>query len=369
MKIAVIGTRGFPKIQGGVEKHCESLYSLLIENYQTLQLIIFRRRQYVSIDQTEYNKRIRFLDINVIRNQYIETIYHSFAAACICLFLRPDIVHIHNIGPALVLPLLKIAGLKTVVTYHSDNYNHDKWGPIAKSFLKLGERLAGLLADGVIVVSRKQKHLFAKNCNVDVIPNGIFVQRLSNATTYLERIGAEPYQYVLAVSRIVPEKGLDLLVKAFQAVRTPWKLIIAGDADHETIYSRKLKEQIDIDDNIIRAGYIIGDELNQVYSHAGLFVLPSYHEGLPIALLEAMSYGLSVLVSDIPANLEVNLPQERYFRCGDVQDLVEKMTTLMGRGVSEKEKEDLRSRILAQYNWETIAAQTVAVYSKVLNRE
>ena len=126
------------------------------------------------------------------------------------------------------------------------------------------------------------------------------------------------------MARFVPEKGLHDLIEAFRSLEGDYKLVIAGDADHETDYSRKLRQMAAEDDRIILTGYITGEPLNQVYTHACLFVLPSYHEGLPIALLEAMSYGLPVLVSDIPAHKEVELPAQRYFRCGDVDGLKEK---------------------------------------------
>jgi glycosyltransferase involved in cell wall biosynthesis len=158
----------------------------------------------------------------------------------------------------------------------------------------------------------------------------------------------------------VPEKGLHDLIDAFQRLDTDRHLVIAGDADHETGYSRQLKAQMAAVPQVVHTGYITGDPLNQVFSHAGLFVLPSYHEGLPIALLEAMSFGLPVLVSDIPANREVNLSKERYFRCGDVPDLAGKLAALMSRPLSDTDKQTLRRRIRNTYNWQTIAAQTLA---------
>ncbi len=142
--------------------------------------------------------------------------------------------------------------------------------------------------------------------------------------------------------------------------------MIAGDADHDSPYSRKLKESAKQDSRIILTGFITGEELNQVFSHAQLFVLPSYHEGLPIALLEAMSYTLPVLVSDIPANKEVALSHERFYKCGDVEELLEKMRVLLKKGLSESDEQDYRLQIVEKYNWLKIAEQTVKVYEKAL---
>ncbi len=172
--------------------------------------------------------------------------------------------------------------------------------------------------------------------------------------------------YIITVSRFVPQKGLHDLIEAFKILESNYRLVIARDADHETDYSRNLRQMAAEDDRIILTGYITGEPLNQVYSHSRLFVLPSYHEGLPIALLEAMSYGLPVLVSDISANKEVELPDERYFRCGNVTDLRKRMEVLLDKGLTEIEKRDLRLQIAEKYNWLKIAEQTIEVYKKAL---
>jgi glycosyltransferase involved in cell wall biosynthesis len=367
MKVVVIGTRGFPHIQGGVEKHCEALYPLIAE--KGWGVTVFRRRLYINQkNEQQVFRKVKFRDLWTVRNNNFEAIIHSLLASIICLCQRPDVVHIHNIGPSLVLPLLKLGGNKTVVTYHSPNYEHRKWSWFAKKMLKLGERFMATWADRVIFVSKAQEELV--DCkNKTYIPNGVAIPSPSFDSDFITQIGAEPGKYVLAVSRIVPEKGLDVLIKAFQRLEGDFQLVIAGDADHETEYSRRIKRMIKDDKRIIHAGYTTGEPLNQIYTHARLFVLPSYHEGLPIALLEAMSYGLPVLVSKIPANLEVGLPAERYFQCGNTSDLQKKMEMLLDKGLTETEQRDLRLRIAEKYNWLRIADQTIEVYKRALRNE
>jgi glycosyltransferase involved in cell wall biosynthesis len=259
-------------------------------------------------------------------------------------------------------------GLKVVVTNHGPDYDRQKWGRSAKLVLRAGEKMGGLYANEVIVISSVVANVVNKRCNREtyLINNGVSVPEKSKRTDFLTQLNLKPLDYALAVSRFVPEKGLHNLIDAFKLLRGDHKLVIAGDADHETDYSRKLKQMIAANPRIIHTGYITGEKLNQVFTHARLFVLPSFHEGLPIALLEAMGYGLPVLVSDIPANLEVDLPAERYFKCGNEDDLRGKMVSLLEAGLSEAERRDMRLRVAEKYNWLKIAEQTVEVYRKAL---
>ncbi len=156
------------------------------------------------------------------------------------------------------------------------------------------------------------------------------------------------------------------LIEAFLEVPGDMQLVIAGDADHPTEYSNTLKKRARCDKRIVLTGYLTGDPLHQLFSRADLFVLPSYHEGLPMALLEAMSYGLSVVVTDIPANREVGLAANRYFRPGDIESLREKLLEFFGHGITGEEQEHYRHKIAHEYDWSVIASQTLAVYEKAL---
>ncbi|RZB31508.1 MAG: hypothetical protein SRB2_04477 [Desulfobacteraceae bacterium Eth-SRB2] len=299
----------------------------------------------------------------------LEAIVHTFLAILKARLANPDIVHIHAVGPGLMAPFARLLGLKVVITNHGPDYDRQKWGKTAKAMLRLGEYCGGRFGNEVIVISQVISDIVQKRCNreTNLIYNGVTLPEKSESTSFLEEIGTVSGKYILAVFRFVPEKGLDMLIRAFQGIEGDYNLVIAGDADHETQYSRELKSLIDQDKRIIGTGYITGEPLNQVFSHARLFVLPSFHEGLPIALLEAMSYGLPVLVSDIPANLEVGLAPERYFRCGDETHLRTRMAALLKEELTEIEKRDTRLQITEKYNWLKIAEQTVAVYRKALN--
>jgi glycosyltransferase involved in cell wall biosynthesis len=365
MKVCVIGTRGFPYVQGGVERHCEILYPIIVRKGHSAY--VFRKRPYINKRNTsQIFQGVKFCDLWTTRRKSLETIIHSFLASLVCFYKRPDIVHIHNVGPSLVMPLLKLWRLNTVVTYHSANYEHSKWGCFAKKMLKLGEAFMIRWADKVVFVAKDRYD--STKCRKKIhIPNGVNIVQPTSSHDFLSKVGVFPGRYILAVGRFTPEKGLHDLIKAFKCMNSTYKLVIAGDADHETEYSKNLR-QMARDDRIILAGYITGEPLNQLYSHACLFVLPSYHEGMPIVLLEAMSYGLPVLVSDIPANKEIELPDERYFRCGDVDDLKDRMVVLLENSLSEKERQDIRKQIVEKYNWDKIAEQTIKVYEEVLNK-
>ncbi len=368
MKIFVTGTRGIPDIPGGVEKHCQELYPLIAAQGQ--EIFLATRKSYVNGNRQASWQGVQLVHTFAPHKKSLEAIVHTFLAIIKARLVNPDIVHIHAVGPGLMAPFARLLGLKVVVTNHGPDYDRRKWGKTARIMLRLGEYCGGRFGNEVIVISQVIADIVRERCSREsnLVYNGVPLAEKSKSASFLEEIGVAPGKYVLAVSRFVPEKGLDMLVRAFQGIKGDQKLLIAGDADHETEYSKKLKRLIAQNDRVVSTGYITGEPLNQVFSHARLFVLPSFHEGLPIALLEAMSYGLSVLVSDIPANLEVDLAPERYFRCGDETDLKIKMEALLKQDLTEREKRDMRLQIAEKYTWLKIAEQTVEVYRKAMKR-
>lgn len=365
MKIFVTGTRGIPDIPGGVEKHCQELFPRIAAKGH--EVLLCTRDSYVTKKIDEW-RGVKLINCFAPQKKSFEAIVHTFIALLTARWYSPDLVHIHAIGPSLLTPIARLMGLKVVITNHGPDYDRQKWGKVAKSVLRLGEKMGGLCANEVIVISTIIANIIHERCHREsnLIYNGVDLPEQSENVDFLTEIGVKPNKYVLAVARFVPEKGLHDLIEAFKALDCDYKLVVAGEADHETEYSRNLRQMASEDDRIILTGYITGESLNQAYTQARLFVLPSYHEGLPIVLLEALSYGLPVLVSDIPANKEVDLPSERYFRCGDVDDLKEKMEALLEVKLSEREKEEIRSQIKEKYNWDRIAEQTIEVYRKAL---
>lgn len=366
MKIFVTGTRGVPDIPGGVEKHCQELYPRIAGKGH--QVVIATRSPYIST-RCHYWNGIRLVHLYAPAIKSIEAIIHTLLAVIKARQIRSDILHIHAVGPSLMVPFAKFLGLRVVVTNHGPDYDRLKWKLPARLMLKMGEYLGGKFADAVIAISPVIQQIIRDRCNRDayLILNGVTFPQPNTGTDHLDQFGISPGNYIFTAARFVPEKGIDLLIQAFKSLKLGIKLVIAGDADHETEYSKSLKLTIDDDDTIIRTGYVTGEPLDQLFSHARLFVLPSYHEGLPIALLEALSYGSSVLVSDIPANLAVNLPKSRYFKCGNSQDLVTGLARLIKEPITQAEKNRISRMIRINYDWNKIAEQTIRVYERTLN--
>ena len=363
MKIFVTGTRGVPDIPGGVETHCQNLYPHIVKAGHEVH--ISRRTPYVS-EPLDSWRGIKLHDIYTPHSKALEAIVHTFLSVIRARRLNADIVHIHAVGPALLVPFARLLGLKVVFTNHGPDYDRQKWGRLSKSVLMLGEYLGGRFANTNIVISEVIRQIVRKRCNAGsvIIYNGVEIRKTNTCDDYLKSIGVEKGRYILAVARFVPEKGLHDLIAAYAQSDRQYDLVIAGDADHEDDYSRSLKHMAS-EHGVKLTGYIGGEQLDQVFSHAALFVLPSYHEGLPIALLEALGYGLNVLVSDIPANLEVKLDKRHFFSCGKVNSLRENMDLLLEQGPEDGYDEKITNMLNTLYNWEKIAEQTVSEYEKL----
>jgi len=368
MKIAVVGTRGFPGVQGGVEKHCEELYPRLVK--LGCDVLVFTRTPYISSEERLKEwKGVKFFHLWCPRKKSLEAITHTFLAVFLAKKWKPDILHIHAIGPSLVAPFARALGLKVIMTHHGPDYERAKWGNLAKRVLKMGEKRGVIYSNRIIAISKGIKeHIKAKFGKEAVfIPNGVYIPEIISPGEELKRWGLKPKGYVFTACRFVPEKGLHDLIEAYRQLKNPtFKLVIAGDADHETSYSRKLKKLASETPGVVLTGFVSGKRLGELFSNAGLFVLPSYYEGLPIALLEALSYGLPVLVSDISQHKELPLEEYRYFQKGNVNDLAEKLVELFNVGISEEEKDKYFSLIRECYNWDKIAEKTLKVYKEVL---
>lgn len=356
MKIAVIGTRGIPGVAGGVESHCEALYPRLAS--KGYDIVLFRRKSYVEPGQSVWNG-VQLRDLWCPRVKSLEAIWHSLAGVIAARAQGADLVHIHGIGPALATPLAKLLGMKVVVTNHGPDYDRAKWGNAAKAALHLGEIWSCRVADRIIALSpRIQWHLEEHYGRESVlIPNGVELPAAEGAENYLSELGLEEGRYVLGLGRFVEEKNFHLLVKAFSELRPAgWKLVLAGDADHATSYSEALKRQAR-EAGAVLTGYVKGGRLGALLRGAGLFVLPSSHEGLPISLLEAMSAGVDVLVSDIEANRLPELESDDFFSLSDPEGLYD--------GLRRKLRSASRRRYdMSRYDWDSIAALTSEAYEQ-----
>ncbi len=362
MRIVVTGTRGIPNVMGGVETHCEELFPCVVSK-SGIDVTVIRRTNYTNDSLTEYNG-VKLHNINAPKRKSFEAIVHTIKAVFYAKFkVKAQIVHIHAIGPALVAPLARILGLKVVFTHHGPDYDREKWGFSAKMMLKLGERMGCVFANKVIVISETiQKLIEQKYHRYDtcLIYNGVPKPTFVENSQYLAELGLEKQKYILATGRFVPEKNFHQLIEAYKYLHSEeYKLVIAGDADFEDDYSQKLKKQA-TENGVVLTGFVKGEKLFSLLTNAVCFVLPSSHEGLPISLLEAMSYGLPVLASDIPANLNVKLPEEDYFRCGNINDLTEKLKQKLSKSFARQ------SYDLSLYNWDKISEQTIEVYKMIV---
>lgn len=366
--VMMFGLRNVVGIQGGIENHVRYLSEHLAKQGLNVEILI--RSPYRTDGQKCLGGRVMLTSIWSPRNVAIETIVHSFLAVGYAIVRRPRVLHIHAIGPGLMTPLARLFGIKVVVTHHGKDYDREKWGPFAKFILRAGESFSVRFADEVIAVSRPLAADLRTSYKRDFefIPNGVGAAAPATSHVTLENLGLEPGKYILNVSRLVPEKRQLDLIEAFLKLNPPdFKLVFVGAADHESSYSQKLRTYAERDPRIVFAGYQQGSALSTLFANAAFFALPSSHEGLPIVALEAMSFRLPLLLSDIPANLALDLPPECYARTGEIDSWV---AALESQADSSRKLRTIDwSAWLEPYKWSDVSKKTAQVYEKIWNGE
>jgi len=365
MTVAVTGLRGIPGIMGGVETHCEELLRRVNELEPSLDIVVFGRSPYMAEGEQRYGP-IRVVPLPAPKNQSLEAIISTFRGVIEARRRGVRLLHIHAIGPGLLTPFARMLGLKVLVTHHGTDYDRAKWGLMARTMLRLGEWASVRMANGVICVAPSltdelKRRFPTSAARLYHIPNGapeMDARADGDDEDALEMLGLAPRGYILAVGRLVPEKGFDYLIEAYRRSGSDKMLVIVGAADHASETSRRLLSMGN--DRVRFVGQLPRTRLRQLYSNAALFVLPSFHEGLPIVALEAAHCGAPILMSDIEPNKNVGLPEHNYFPVGDADALAEGLGGSLDRYAIDSDA------VRQRFDWNDIAARTLDIYRQLL---
>lgn len=372
MKIAMLGQKGIPAIFGGIERHVEELAIRLADHNH--EVIVYCRPWYLGKQPVTSNEqRIHRVSIPTIKSKHLDAIVHTFFSTMHALRKNPDIYHYHGVGPSLIswIPRIFRPRARVITTFHCIDRKHQKWGLVARVALRLGEWSACRFAHQTITVSRTLEQ-YCKDVyetNTSYIPNGIAAPP-HTGTTLIKRFQLEPNKYVAMVSRLVRHKGAHYLIRAWNGLQTKHpkliqdkKLVIVGDSAFTDDYTAELRTLAGTDPSIVFTGYQSGAMLEELFANALFIAHPSESEGLPIAVLEAMSYGKVVVASDIPENMEVVAEHGVPFRNSDVAHLTERMAELL-ENPNELTALGARAQafVLKQYHWDDIVKQVEHLY-------
>lgn len=368
----MIGHKRIPSREGGVEIVVEQLAKRMVN--QGHQVYAYNRKgHHVSGDTNNDLKEqkvyegINIITVPTFENKSLNAFVYSVLSTLHAVCHRYDVIHFHASGSCAMIPLAKLCGIRTVATIHGLDSQRAKWGGFASKYLQFGERMAAKYADEIIVLSEgnRQYYLDMYNRETTLVPNGIDKQEIKEAKSITDKYGLEKDSYILFLARIVPEKGLHYLIEAFKQIDTNKKLAIVGGTSHSSEYVDSIVKLAEGDDRIIFLGFQQGEVLQELFSNAYTYVLPSDVEGMPISLLEAMSYGNCCLVSDIIENASVVEDKGVTFKKGDVEDLGNNLVKLLENPtLVNKYKEDASDFVTAKYNWDDVVKRTMDLYSK-----
>ncbi|MFA6525998.1 MAG: glycosyltransferase family 4 protein [Candidatus Buchananbacteria bacterium] len=365
MRIAFIGQKGIPTKQGGIEKHVEELSTRLAS--LGFNVSVYSRVTYTGDKRKSYAYRgVNIINLPSIKTKNLDAISHTFISSVHALFQDYDIIHYHGVGPALLsfIPRIFKPSAKVIVTFHCSDKNHQKWGKFAKVMLALGEYAACIFPHETITVSKTlEKYcLYNYGTKAKYIPNGVAVDQDENLSA-LNELGLVKNNYIVSISRLVRHKGIHTLIKAYNQVTTNTKLVIVGDGSNTDEYVSEIKKQAEGNPNIIFAGMKSGADLAAIFKHAYLFIQPSETEGLSIALLEAMAYGVPAIISNIEENQEAaeNLALE--FANKSAEDLKRKLKyALDNEDIIQALARRAQERVKREYDWDIIARDTSDLY-------
>lgn len=368
LKIAMIGHKRIPSREGGVEIVVYELSNLMAKAGNRVD-VYNRRGAHVSgaefkNDNMPIDGNIKIITVPTPKSKTLNAFVYSFLAAVRSLFGRYDVVHFHAEGPAAMCFLPKLFGIRTLVTIHGLDWQRSKWGGFASKYLKFGEKTAAKYADEIIVLSRSVQDYFKNEYGRDTvfIPNGVNAPEIRTASLITQKYKLEKDGYILYLGRIVPEKGIHYLIDAYSQIDTQMPLVIAGGSSHSQEYFEELKQKAQ-GKNIIFTDFVQGRELEELYSNAYVYVLPSDLEGMPISLLEAMSYGNCCLTSDIPECTEVCGDKAVCFEKGNTASLKKQLELLLKNSdIVNGYKAEASQFICNKYNWQDVCRQTLSLY-------
>ncbi|MFH0907095.1 MAG: glycosyltransferase family 4 protein [bacterium] len=366
MKIAMIGQKGIPALFGGIERHVDEL-SCRLAKKQGYSVFVYARAYYTSKKIRKY-KGVNVVHLPCLRTKHLDAITHIFLSTLHSVFvIKADIIHYHGVGSALCILIPKIfrPRAKVVFTFHCRDYFHKKWGRIAQTFLKIGERIGCYFADEVIPVSMElQKYIKGRyNRQTNFIPHGVN-QCKNISANLIKKWGLKKDNYILSVSRLIRHKGIHYLIDAYQGMQTDKKLVIVGPSFYTEDYERDIKSIARNNKNVIFLGEQHGKALKELYSNAYIFVNPSEQEGLPLSVLEAAGFGRPLLLSDIRIHKEMFNDLPFFFKNKNVRNLKQSLEFLLSHTKQARQKaRKIKNYSKKEYNWDRVVEKVVLKYS------
>lgn len=368
LNIAMLGHKHVLSREGGIEIVVNELATRMAARGH--QVTCYDRNTHHVAGDTPLDSRrevsgVKIVPVWTIEKKGLAAMTSSLSAAWKAAWGKYDVVHIHAEGPAAMSWLPKIRHKRVIVTVHGLDWARAKWGGFATKYIKWGEKQAVKHADEIIVLSRGVQDYFEKTYGRKTvfIPNGVSRPEPKPADEIKKLWNLEKDSYVLFLGRIVPEKGLRYLVKAWKGINTDKKLVIAGGSSDTEAFMNELKGMSPED--VIFTDFQQGRVLEELYSNAYLYTLPSDLEGMPLSLLEAMSYGNCCLVSDIPECTDVVEDKAVIFPKGNVEELRKTLQRLLDAPEKvQKYKSQAADFICQKYNWDDVVERTLGLYTK-----
>lgn len=364
MKIAIIGSRGYPYVYSGYETFVKELSERLVR--KGIDTTIYCHKNLFKKRPEKINN-INLVYIAGFKSKYLSQFFHSFFSFVHCIFNKPDLILAVNVANGPFGIISKIFKIPTLINVDGLEWKRPKWKGLGSLYFKLAAKTATIFFDIIINDSEEMRKIYLNQFKIDSKVISYGSPEITNHNNQLSNFGLNELEYFLVVGRLIPDNNVDLIIDGFLKSNTNKKLVIVGDVPYNDRFSKKIKKISN--ERIFMTGYINDPNvLYELYVKSYAYIHGHEFGGTNPTMIKALAYGTAILALDTPFNNEMLQKEKFGFYFSKDSNSIKSLIELMDNDISRIKfmKQNSHKGITKKYDWDCITESYIKVFNSLL---